>query len=404
MNKLILSSLSAFFLFAAVSTVHAEDLKEILDSVYADPPAILTEPGPQYDDKNRDFNMNCGIAKTPGGRLWACWISGGDSPDAYLVAGISDDDGKTWSTPFLVIDPPDAEKVKRRVLIANFWTDPNGRLWLFFDYGIGFFDGRIGVWAACCENPDDAAPKWSIPIRIADGSFHNKILLMKDGTWLMPVELYDRKYSAWSFQNIGKDYQGFPELDAFRGITFWGSNDEGKSWHRRGRAVFPVSAGEEPVCLEKNDGTLWCLARTPVGMYQSFSSDRGETWSPPTAAFPHPVTRFFVTRLNSGNLLFVRHGTFAGEEKNRARLTAWISEDDGAGWKGGLMLDERSNVSYPDGFQDHEGTIYITYDRERGNAAEILMAVFTEDDLRAGKPVSSVCRLKQRVNKAGVKP
>lgn len=399
----LFSSLAAF-LFAAAVSAKAENLNEVLDSVLTTPPPLLTKPAPRYDDENRDFNMNCGIAKTPGGRLWACWISGGDSPDAYLVAAISDDDGKTWSKPILVIDPPDTAIVKRRVLIANFWTDPRGRLWLFFDYGVGFFDGRIGVWSACCENPDDAEPKWSEPVRIADGSFHNKILLLKDGTWLMPAELYARKYSDWSFKKIGKDYQGFPELDDGRGITFWASNDEGKTWKRRGRAVFPVSAGEEPVCLEKNDGSLWCLARTPAGMHQSFSSDRGETWSRPVPAFPHPVARFFVTRLNSGNLLFVRHGTFAGEEKSRARLTAWISEDDGANWKGGLMLDERSGVSYPDGIQDKDGTIYVTYDRDRGNAAEILLAVFTEDDARAGKPVSSVCRLKQRVNKAGTKP
>ncbi len=37
--------------------------------------------------------------------------------------------------------------------------------------------------------------------------------------------------------------------------------------------------------------------------------------------------------------------------KNRSHLTAWLSEDDGKTWRGGLMLDERATVSYPDGFQ-----------------------------------------------------
>ena len=84
-------------------------------------------------------------------------------------------------------------------------------------------------------------------------------------------------------------------------------------------------------------------------------------------------------------------------------MTAVLSTDDGKTWKNGLLLDERDNVSYPDGFQTSDGKIYITYDRERSRAAEILMAVFTEDDVKAGRPVSSVIRLKQRVTKSGVK-
>jgi hypothetical protein len=74
-----------------------------------------------------------------------------------------------------------------------------------------------------------------------------------------------------------------------------------------------------------------------------------------------PNGRLWVCSI-SGNLLFIRHGTFEGEEKNRAKLSAWISEDDRHTWKGGLMLDERSGVSHPDGFQTKDGQIYITYD------------------------------------------
>ena len=64
------------------------------------------------------------------------------------------------------------------------------------------------------------------------------------------------------------------------------------------------------------------------------------------------------------------------------------------------MLDERLNVSYPDGDQDKDGTIYVIYDWERYKDKEILMARFTEEDVLAGKIVSSNGALRLLVNKA----
>jgi len=58
------------------------------------------------------------------------------------------------------------------------------------------------------------------------------------------------------------------------------------------------------------------------------------------------------------------------------------------------------NVSYPDGMQAPDGRIYVVYDRERFTAREILMAVFTEDDVRSG--ATSTARMRVVVNRAGV--
>jgi hypothetical protein len=52
------------------------------------------------------------------------------------------------------------------------------------------------------------------------------------------------------------------------------------------------------------------------------------------------------------------------------------------------MLDERKGVSYPDGFQAPDGTIYISYDRNRATDGEILLARFTEEDILANKLVA----------------
>jgi hypothetical protein len=62
-------------------------------------------------------------------------------------------------------------------------------------------------------------------------------------------------------------------------------------------------------------------------------------------------------------------------------------------------LDERSGVSYPDGVQDKDGLIWITYDRDRQGDGEILLAKFKEEDVLVGKNVSGAVTLKQTINK-----
>jgi len=64
-----------------------------------------------------------------------------------------------------------------------------------------------------------------------------------------------------------------------------------------------------------------------------------------------------------------------------------------------LLLDERSGVSYPDGVQDRDGLIWITYDRDRGGDGEILLAKFREEDVAAGKNASGAVVLKQTISK-----
>jgi hypothetical protein len=133
---------------------------------------------------------------------------------------------------------------------------------------------------------------------------------------------------------------------------------------------------------------------------QSTSSDRGKTWTAPAeTAIVHPVARFHLRRLASGRLLLVKHGDTIGTHEGRSKLTAWLSDDDGASWAGGLMLDERTGISYPDGFQAPDGSIYISYDRNRAIDGEILFAKFTEEDVLARALVAPRSRLKNLISR-----
>ncbi|MBX3398364.1 MAG: exo-alpha-sialidase [Gemmataceae bacterium] len=364
------------------------------------PPTLNTNPLPKYDYDKLDYGMTIGIDRTPKGRLWACWVAGGDSPKAFFVLATSDDDGTTWSKPRLVVDSHSPTLPRERsVLVGNLWTDPTGRLWLFFDQSMDMFDGRAGVWAATCDNPDADKPTWSKPRRLADGVMLNKPTVLKSGEWLAPISL-DQRGGLGPFKGL------FTELDPLRGAAVFASNDRGKTWTRRGAATFPNPDWHEHMIVERKDGSLWMLGRTAKGIVQSISTDGGKTWSAATEpnGIRQPNARFFLRRLASGRILLVKHGDRVDAHDGRVKLSAWLSEDEGASWTGGLILDDRKGVSYPDGFQDPDGTISISYDRNRATDGEVLLARFTEADIAAKKLVGPTSALKLLVSKPlGVK-
>src|SRR5205807_121474 len=100
------------------------------------------------------------------------------------------------------------------------------------------------------------------------------------------------------------------------------------------------------------------------------------------------------------HLLLVKNGPIETRLPRRSSLTAFLSADDGGTWSKGLLLDDRAQVSYPDGFQAPDGTIHILYDWNRHTDAEILLAKFREEDVVAGKFQSPGAKPRMLVNKA----
>ena len=365
----------------------------------------ILAPGPEYETAARQFQGIPGIEITPGGRLWATWYSGGvnEGPENYVVLVTSADGGQTWTEPVLVIDPPGPHI---RAYDPALWHDPLGRLWLFWSQCLSPKDGRIsdgvnGVWGMCTAAPESAAPTWSAPLRLAHGVMMNKPFVLSTGEWGYPT-------AVWN--NLIVPSPAAVRAHCFSNLTV--STDQGRTYERRGGADVPRRCFDEHHIVELRDGRLWCLVRTNYGIGQSFSSDRGRTWTPgEDSGLGGPNTRFFIRRLASGRLLLVNHW-FTDEEKAarlrqpdvwlpRRRLAAWLSDDEGSSWQGGLLLDERSGVSYPDGVQDREGTIWIVYDHERYKAGEILFARFREEDIEAGRCVSTGATLRGLINRTG---
>lgn len=351
-------------------------MKDTLDPALV-PPTINTSPLPNYGFDQLDYGMNRGIAATKKGRIWNSWVAGGDNEDAFMLANYSDNKGKTWSAPKVVIDPHNTSlPLKRRSRVGNLWVDPLGKLWFFFDQVMTTYDGRSGTWYTVCENPDSETPVWSAPQRIWHGSALNKPIVLTNGTWVLPIALWDRtkiKDSAF--------LDAYHELDSLRGAHVFLSTNQGATWEPGGYVRFPQADFDEHHVTEKKDGSLWMTARTKVGIYQSTSYDGGKSWSKPTKYMNHINSRHFIQRLSSGNLLLVKHGDIQERTKSRSKLMAFLSYDDGQSWVGGLVLDERRGVSYPDGFQWANGTISVSWDHNRDTDGEVLMASFTEKDI-----------------------
>ena len=327
-----------------------------------------------------------GIERTPKGRLFVSWFSGGPKePSAentvYLCR--SDDQGQTFTNPEAMAGPTRAG----RAFDPTLWRDPGGRLWYIFNRG-SKDTAKHGVYARTCAEPDRPTPLWSAEFRVgydeAPLSFRlNKPTVLSSGPWIMPVTharepVYDWFAGAKQLQGVGV------------------SEDKGRSWTLHGAVKAPQWALENMI-VELRNGRLWMLIRTGSGfLWQSHSTDGGRTWTEATAsAIPNPGSRFFIRRLASGNLLLVNHYRFKG----RSHITARLSADDGKNWNEGLLLDERGGVSYPDGVQADDGLIWIVYDRDRQGAGEILLATFREVDVAAGRNASGAVRLKRIVNR-----
>ena len=362
------------------------------DSSYLEPPQIInTQQNIQgYSAESRKFTGIPSLAITREGRMWATWYTGvtpAEDSNNYVVVATSGDGGQTWAE-VLAIDPDGIGPV--RSYDPNIWIDPHGKLWVFWAQAMAhqgawslIRDGsRAGVWAIVTEDPDTGLPEWSAPRRLTDGVMMCKPLVSSRGEWILPA-------SNWRLAK-----------ESARMVV---STDQGKTWVTRGGCTVPndVRNFDEHMIIERKDHSFWMLVRTKYGIGESFSTDQGFSWSPLVPSeIQHPTARFFIRRLKSGNLLLVKHGPME-KRTDRSRLTVYLSRDDGATWTGGLLLDARKGVSYPDGQQAADGTIYIIYDFNRKSDQQILMASFTEKDVLAGDPDAKNVTLRRVVSKGG---
>ena len=353
---------------------------------------------------------------TEGSRVWVAYMSGGTAENKAncILMVTSGDGGETWSDTRVVIDPDNIGPV--RTIDPALWTDPNGRVWCFYNQkykdddnvtGWGSTDQHDGgVWAIYTDEPWNENAKWSTPIRISDGTCASAPTVLRDGTWLLPV------YSTTS----GSALHG-ANLFAFNGYderwTLWSHVD-----------TFTPSTFVEHSVVENPDGTLRIIMRTTSGIME-VTGTRGAddvSWTSPammtdrnteevlsntssrqcliTLSDDTPMSdalRNYIAA-NYGTLepgaikLFVYHDNTNSNQTGaaanaRANMVAAISFDGGMSWDSRLYLHKGGSYSFA--VQGSDGRIWITYDYGRTGTQQILVNCVTIDDIWEGEIVTA---------------
>ncbi|QDT93648.1 sialidase family protein [Gimesia algae] len=181
------------------------------------------------------------------------------------------------------------------------------------------------------------------------------------------------------------------------------SDDGGDSWKlSKSKLIAPCYPGFngsnegacEPAFEELKDGRIWMLMRTTAGfLYESFSSDRGTTWTPARASR-------FNTSTGPPNIMRHRNGWLVvcwnncempprsngeGVYGGRDALHIAVSDDEGETWRGfrEIYLDHRRNgnpekngdrgTAYPLGSYTDDGRIVVLAGQGKGGRNPILI-------------------------------
>lgn len=335
-----------------------------------------------YYPQNRLWNGIPTVISS-GNNIFVAWYTGGDKEpcdDNYIVVAVSTDNGKTFIDPFIIIDPVD---VKQKVLMPIFFKNAQGEIYLYY---VLMPDGTNtrGFYAIKLNNTDGDIRDitYEEPIRVSSEFSLTKPVTLSDGRVMFISAIKDGYSAAVVSNDGGRTAQTYSLIES--------------------TSKNPYKMYIEACVAELSDGTLWMLSRLEQGhrggMEQAFSYDGGKTWTLSDGNMPAPLqgpgSRFSMQKLKSGALLLVNHDN----KSNRNRLTAYLSYDDGATWPYSLLIDSQLS-SYPDVYQQDDGTILIAYDKSRYQEGGIRLTMLTEEDIKAGKFVSDVAQDKLVVTK-----
>ncbi|MCS7314972.1 MAG: exo-alpha-sialidase [Bryobacterales bacterium] len=287
---------------------------------------------PSVPDNPR--NSEADVLRLSDGRLLLAWTrfytaKGDDWDPADIAARISEDGGRSWGPAFVL-----QENIGRmNVMEPDLLRLRSGKILFFFLRKNSSADSLPMLRISVDEARSFSAPQ-PLPIEPYPsyaGFNHDRAIQLSCGRVLMPVF-------------FTSDYRVDPHI---RSRVYY-SDDEGLTW-RASRTILDIPASragaQEPGVVELRDGRLLLWVRTDRGcMYQSFSSDRGETWTQPEpTAVISPLAPQSIKRIpTTGDLLLVWNRS----EKHRFPLSLAVSYDEGRTWKFTRNLDEDPAHTY----------------------------------------------------------
>ena len=346
------------------------------------------EQHPEYAELlngNRKFGGCPSITQTKDGTVWLSITSGGTGEDMYNYAALykSTDGGRTFGEFVLVADPDTPVRTSEPYV----WCAPDGELFFWWSQmfvvpGGGNSDGRMGIFMMRSK---DNGNTWTEPKRICDGFANQNPIVLKDGSYALPVNIWN---------NNGKH----SDLNNKKCPTLYISTDKGENWTYAGGAKDSNSGCSdswfyENSVIEYDDGTLAMYYRTIAGKVGVITStNKGETWSAEIdSEISYTSARTASIRLKDGTTVFVSHNQELAQGA-RTHLTVWLGKMDTQ--KGIITKDDEFMLHlddvgfYPSIYEGNDGFLYIAYDKIRISGGSAMMAKITVEDIKAGKLVT----------------
>lgn len=303
------------------------------------------------------------ILKSNTGRLFVVFSGDRDShvcPYGKTQVIISDDNGKTWSSPAIInntaLDDRDAgiTQTKKGTLVMSWFTS------------LAFEDPSRGATYAKYARIGE-----KIPAETKKQLLGNWTRRSEDGgkTWLSPSRTNGTApHGPIALKNGDLLYIATGTYQGKAGIIVERSTDDGRTWKVTGKIEKPEglqSSLTEPHVVELRSGKLIAMIRnepkdrTQCFLLQSESLDGGKTWSvmKSTGIWGYPP---HLKQLNNGWILLVY-----GVRKQPYGERACISKDEGVTWdyqnEITLCTADSADLGYPSSAQLDDGSILTVY-------------------------------------------
>lgn len=329
------------------------------------------------------------IDELPNGDLIAAWFQGSGertANDVRIMGARMKKGADAWSEPFLMADTPDIPDCN-----PVLWTDPQGRLWLFWIVvQSNRWEYSILKYVRADKPGRNGPPEWSWQdiILLKPGEDLGEKLRAgvratghDEGMWAEYAPQYSRmleeaaqdprkRDSGWMTRtrpivlDSGRILLGLYS-DGFNTSLAAISDDNGETW----RASGPMAglAPIQPTLAQRKNGDILAFCRdsgpSPGRIMLSVSKDDGETWSvTKDLDLENPGASVAAEVLQDGRWVLVYNDT----ERGRHQLAITLSDDEGESWKWMKYLDRApsndiGSFSYPTVFQSNDGRVHVTY-------------------------------------------
>ena len=301
------------------------------------------------------------IVETRSG-LVAAWFAGKHERSSDVGIRVARHDSTQWLASVEVVDGSEGEDRDYPCWNPVLFQPRQGPLMLFYKVG-----PTPRAWWGMLITSKDAGKTWSKPRRLGRsetlgsndhliGPVKNKPIQLGDGSILCPSST---EHEGWR-------------------VHFELTRDLGKTWQVLG----PINNGREfgtiqPSILTYASGRMQVLCRSRQRVIaQSWSDDKGKTWSPMTATtLPNPNAGTDAVTLRDGRQLLVYNHTTrqGGFPSGRNMLNVALSQD-GRDWRPVLTLERaKGEYSYPAVIQASDGRVHITYTYLRQSVKHVIL-------------------------------